>query len=121
MSNVEVIKHYFNCVNGEDYEALREVWHPDVTWRATAARPRSGIDDVMTYYPRALALYPKHFDDPVRIIDAGDTVTVEIVFDGETADGKPIHFEAIDIFDFEDGKIIKFSSWFDIDVIRAQL
>ena len=121
MSHVDLITRYFNAVNDEDWNALREMWHPDIEWRTTAARPRRGIDDVMAYYPRALALYPKHHDDPVRFIDAGDTVTVEIEFTGESRDGRPIRFDAIDIFDFVDGKIVGFSSWFDIDQIPPQM
>jgi len=121
MSNVDVIQRYFAAVNAEDWEALREVWHPDVVWRAIAARRRSGIDDVMTYYPRALAPYPVHYDDPVRVIDAGETVTVEIEFTGESDTGKTVRFDAVDIFDFVDGKIIKFSSWFDIEDLRSQM
>ena len=57
----------------------------------------------------------------MRIIDAGETVTVEIVFTGKSLDDKPIRFDAVDVFDFEGGLIRRFSSWFDIDELRAQL
>lgn len=121
MSHVDLIAHYFDAVNDEDWSALRQMWHPDIEWRATAARPRKGIDDVMTYYPRAIALYAKHYDDPVRFIEEGNSVTVKIEFTGENRQGKPIRFDAIDVFDFADGKIVRFSSRFDIDEIRSQM
>ena len=119
--NLDVIDRYFAAINSEDWPALALLWHRDVEWRATGARPRRGKEDVLTYYPRALALYPKHHDDPARIIDAGETITVEIVFTGETRDAKPIRFDAVDVFDFEDGLIRGFSSWFDLDELRGQL
>ncbi len=120
-SNLDVIDRYFASINAEDWPALARIWHEDVRWRATSARPRRGKEDVLSYYPRALALYPKHHDDPVRIIDAGDTITVEIVFTGETRDAKPVRFDAVDVFDFDGGLIKGFSSWFDIDELRKQL
>jgi ketosteroid isomerase-like protein len=120
-TNIDVIHRYFAAINAEDWEALARLWHPEAEWRATGARRRDGKDDLLTYYPRALALYPQHHDDPVRIIDAGETVTVEIVFTGRTRDDKPVRFDAVDVFDFEGGLIRRFSSWFDIDELRAQL
>lgn len=120
-SNIEVINRYFASINAEDWDGLAVLWHPEVDWRATGARRRSGKDDVLSYYPRALALYPTHHDEPVRIIDAGETITVEIVFTGKTRDGKAIRFDAIDVFDFERGLIRRFSSWFDMDQLREQL
>ncbi len=121
MSNIASIEAYFAAINAEDYDALGELWHPDATWRAVGARPRAGKEDVLTYYPKALALYPTHHDEATRIIEAGDTILVEITFTGATPEGKTITFDAIDVFDFEDGLIKGFSSWFDIDHIRSQL
>lgn len=121
MSNRATIAQYFAAVNAEDWATLAELWHPDATWRAVGARRRSGKEDVLGYYPRAIALYPKHRDEPTRIIEAGDTVVVEITFTGETPDGKPVTFDAVDVFDLDEGLIRGFSSWFDIDELRAQL
>ncbi len=120
-ANREVVTAYFAAINSEDWDALAELWHDDAVWRATGARPRRGKKDVLIYYPRALALYPDHDDEPTRIIDAGDTIVVEITFTGRTPGGKPVTFEAVDVFDFEEGLIKGFSSWFDMDELRAQL
>jgi ketosteroid isomerase-like protein len=118
--NRAVIERYFHCINHEDWDGLAELWHDDAEFRVTAARPRSGKEDVLRYYPKALAPFPEHWDEPTRIIVAGNTVTVEIDFIGRTADGRPVEFPAVDIFDLEDGKIRNFSSWFDIELIRKQ-
>ena len=116
----QAILDYFDAINAEDWDKLASLWVDDAELRVVAARPRSGREDVLTYYPRALAPFPKHYDDPVRISVAGDVVTVEIKFTGETADGKPIEFDAVDVFDMRDGKLWKMSSWFDIEHIRRQ-
>jgi ketosteroid isomerase-like protein len=120
-SNREGIEAYFAAINSENWDGLAELWDQDAEWRAVGARPRHGKEDVLTYYPRALALYPEHHDDPTRIIEDGDTIVVEISFTGVTPEGKPVTFEAVDVFDFKDGLIRTFSSWFDMDLLRAQL
>jgi len=114
------ILDYFDAINAEDWDKLASLWTEDAELNVVAARPRRGRDDVLTYYPKALAPFPKHHDDPVRISVAGDVVTVEIKFTGELADGRPIEFDAVDVFDMRDGKLWKMSSWFDIDHIRRQ-
>jgi len=116
----QAIIDYFDSINAEDYAKLATLWVEDAELDVVAARPRRGREDVLTYYPRALALFPKHYDDPVRISVAGDVVTVEIKFTGEMADGRPVEFDAVDVFDMRDGKLWKMSSWFDIEHIRRQ-
>jgi ketosteroid isomerase-like protein len=120
-ANRDTIDAYFRAINSEDLNSLAGLWHKDAVWRAVAARPRRGKDEVLTYYPRVFDLYPDHHDEPTRIIEDGDTIVVEITFNGKTPEGKPITFEAIDVFDLEDGLIKRFSSWFDMDELRAQL
>lgn len=116
----QAILDYFDSINAEDFDKLATLWVEDAELNVVAARPRRGRDDVLTYYPRALGLFPKHYDDPVRISVAGDVVTVEIKFTGEMADGRPVEFDAVDVFDMRDGKLWKMSSWFDIEHIRRQ-
>ena len=115
-----VILDYFDAINTEKWEKLASLWCDDAELRVVAARPRFGRDDVLTYYPKALAGYPKHFDDPVRISVAGDVVTVEIAFTGTTPEGHPVTFDAVDVFDLKDGKLWKMSSWFNIEDVRRQ-
>ena len=110
MSDVpQAIHDYFDAINSEDWDKLASLWTEDAELNVVAARPRKGRDDVLTYYPRALAPFPKHYDDPYRISVAGDVVTVEIEFTGEMADGRPVHFFAVDVFDMRDGKLWKMS------------
>ena len=116
----QVILDYFDAINTEDWDKLAGLWTEDAELDVVAARPRRGREDVLTYYPKALSMYPEHWDEPVRISDAGDVVTVEIDFTGKMADGTPVAFKAVDIFDIKDGKLWKMSSWFDILDVRRQ-
>ena len=61
--------------------------------------------------------FPVHYDDPHTVHIAGDTITVEITFTGETVDGVPSTFEAVDVFTLEDGLIRRLTTWYDLDTI----
>lgn len=117
----EAITTYFDAINNEDWERLSTVWRPDAELIATGARPRSGIDDIVTYYPRTLAPWKQHLDSPTRFVVAGDTVTVEIHFSGRSADGVDVEFDAVDVFDLVDGKIARVTNWYDTSKVRALL
>ena len=117
----QAIVDYFDAINNEDWDKLASLWCEDSELRVVAARPRFGREDVLTYYPKALAGYPKHYDDPYRISVAGDVVTVEIAFTGTTPEGHEVTFDAVDVFDMKDGKLWKMSSWFNIEDVRKQV
>jgi hypothetical protein len=45
----------------------------------------------------------------------------EVTFSGTTADGRDVTFDAVDVFDLEDGLIRRFSNWYDIAYARRVL
>jgi hypothetical protein len=49
---------------------------------------------------------------------SGDVVTVEIAFTGETQEGVPVEFEAVDVFTLRDGRICRLTTWYDIERVR---
>ena len=65
--------------------------------------------------------FPVHQDNPTRFLEAGNTVVVEIAFAGSTADGTKVAFDAVDIFDVEDGRICRLSQWFDTAALASML
>jgi ketosteroid isomerase-like protein len=121
MTNEQAVRRYFECIDNEDWAGLRSLFAPAATLRAVGARPRSGVDEIVDYYERALRPWTHHTDNPTRIVAAGDTFTVEVTFTGETPDGRTVTFDAVDIFDLSDGSIVAFSSWYDTDYARRQL
>ena len=59
--------------------------------RSSAGSASRAGTTILPYYVGALVTnFPVHHDDPYRVHVAGDTVTVEIAFTGETVDGVPI-------------------------------
>jgi steroid Delta-isomerase len=123
-SNPEVpaaIATYFSAINAEDWDRLATVWRDDAELIAVGARPRVGKGAIVQYYPKTLAPWKDHFDDPTRFIVAGDTVTVEIHFSGRSADGIEVEFDAVDVFDLVEGKIQRVTNWYDTSAVRKLL
>jgi ketosteroid isomerase-like protein len=121
MSNDEVVRRYFYCLDHEDWDQMRELWHSDGTLRAVGARPREGIEEVMDLFSKLFVPWPRHRDAPTRILDAGDAVTVEVTFTGTTPDGREVRFDAVDIFDLRDGRIQRMTNWYDTAYARKML
>jgi hypothetical protein len=114
-----VIGRYFNGVNTEDWEDFRGIWHDDAVVEVVGGIRVQGWDAILPYYVGALQNFPVHHDDPYRVHVAGDTITVEIAFTGETVDGVPTTFEAVDVFTLEDGLVRRLTTWYDLDRVLS--
>jgi ketosteroid isomerase-like protein len=118
----EATEAYFDAINGERYDEVARLFAADGVLCAPGTKPRVGHDEIADYFRAALAPYPDHRDDPTRIVVADRTVTVEIHFSGKVANGAPLEFDAVDVFDYDDeGLIVKLTSWYDSHRVRRHL
>lgn len=117
----DVVDRYFAAVNSGDWLGLRDLFTEHAVLAAPGVRTRHGRDAVGSYYPRVLSGYAEHFDRPGRRLDCGSTTVVEISFAGRRVDGRPVAFDAVDLFDLEDGRIARLSIWYDTAAVAAML
>jgi ketosteroid isomerase-like protein len=117
------VLRYFECLNGDDWDGLREIWHEDGQLRAVGARPRDDREGVVQYFSKLFDPWPVHVDTPTRLIvsEPDSTVVAEVTFTGRTPDGRDVEFDAVDVFDLVDGRIKKLTNWYDIDYVRRAL
>ena len=116
-----VVRRYFDAVDAEDFDTLRQVLHPDVALTACGSRPRHGSEAVLDLFAKIFERFPVHSDRPTRLICDGDTVVAEIHFEGRSATGVHVTFEAVDVFDIVDGRIVRLTQWLDSAHLERQL
>jgi ketosteroid isomerase-like protein len=119
----EVVMRYFECLDTENWDGMRDIWHEDGRLRAVGARPRDDREGVIQYFSKLFTPWPEHEDRPDRLVvsERDGTVLAEVTFTGRTAKGDHVAFEAIDVFDIVDGRIKKLSNWYDIDYARKSI
>ena len=116
-----VVRSYFDAVDAEDFDTLRRVLHPDVALTACGSRPRQGAEAALDLFRAIFERFPVHSDRPTRLICDGGTVVAEIHFEGRSATGVDITFEAVDVFDIVDGRIVRLTQWLDSAHLERQL
>jgi hypothetical protein len=121
-SQQRVVDAYFDGVNEDRFEEVAALFAPDAQLIAPGVRPRTGPQEIAPYFARALQAYPTHHDEPTRTVHADGTTTVEIHFTGELANGAPLEFDAVDVFDFDaDRKIARLLTVYDSHLVRTRL
>jgi len=117
----ETLERYFRDVNAEEWDDFRGIWHDEAELRVVGGVHLRGREDVLAYYPRVLASFPAHHDEPYAVHVAGDVATVEIRFRGETRQGVVTEWEALDVFRFRDGLISSLATWYDVALVVGDL
>jgi ketosteroid isomerase-like protein len=116
-----VVRRYFACLDAEDWETMRTLWHDDAELRAVGTRPQHGIDAIIAFCGRIFEPWHVHRDAPTRFLPCGDTIVVEVTFSGTTHDGREVTFDAVDVFDLRAGRIRRLCTWYDIAHARKLL
>jgi uncharacterized protein (TIGR00369 family) len=120
--HVDAVTEYFACVNEERFDDLLALFTPDAQLQAPGVPLLRGLEEIRDYYERAFRPYPVHRDEPMRIVRAGPTATVDIRFTGTIANGAELQFDAVDVFDLApDGRIARCTSWYDSHRVREML
>jgi ketosteroid isomerase-like protein len=117
----DTVRNYFTCLDTENWDAMRELWHVDAELRAVGTRARKGVDEVIAYFSTLFAPWPRHTDAPTRLLISGHTVVAEVTFTGTTADGRDVSFDAVDVFDLAEGRIRRLTNWYDLAYARRVL
>ena len=115
------VSAYFEAINAEDWDALAGLWEPDAELYPAGGPPPHGREAIAAYYPRLLAGWAEHTDQPGRRITEASTVVLEIAFTGTTREGRPVTFDALDVFDLAGPRIRRLSIWYDTAAVIRQV
>jgi ketosteroid isomerase-like protein len=115
------VEGYFAAINADRFGDLVAVLAPDVEIHTVGAATVRGCDAAVAHFPAVLAGYAAHDDRVTRWIEAPDAIVCEIRFEGRLRDGRPVAFDALDVFDVRDGRITKIVTWYDTRAVARQV
>ncbi|WP_255197613.1 nuclear transport factor 2 family protein [Halorarius litoreus] len=103
----EAVRSYYEYVDSEAYEALFDLFSPDITYVRSGPRELDGIDELREFYLQERPLRGEHTVDDL-LVD-GDRVAVRGRYEGrKLTDGEEITFGFADFLRFDDdGKIVE--------------
>ncbi len=114
VDNVTVAKTYFAAVNQKKMDDLGAVFAEDGMLTFPMLSPIKGRTAIREFYTGVLQFYPKAFDDVTRwFVSAAGDVAAEIHFEGRTATGRDVVFDAVDVFIIKDGLIQDLHIFYD--------
>jgi ketosteroid isomerase-like protein len=115
------VEGYFLAINSDAFADLEAVFAADVEIHTVGAQPVVGRAAALAHFPRILANYAEHEDRVTRWIETPGAIVTEIDFEGKLADGRPVVFSALDVFDLRDGRITRVTTWYDTRDVRRQV
>src|SRR5512146_1152892 len=99
VDTVAVAKSYFAAVNETRLDDLAAVFAPHGVLSFPMLEPIQGRQAIRDFYAGVLQFYPRRYDEVTRwfVSGTGD-VAAEIHFEGRTATGRDVVFDAVDLF-----------------------
>lgn len=112
--NVKVAKAYFSAVNDTRLDDLAAVFAENARLEFPTLDPIVGRRNIRDFYAGVLQFYPQRRDEVTRYFTTpeGD-VAAEIHFEGKTATGRDVIFDAVDLFTVRQGQIESLRIFYD--------
>ena len=115
--NVELARRGFEAWNTGDMDALRELYDPDIIWRAPKGWPEPGPYVGREAVMRQLEQMRETFDaDSFELIsdfiDIGDRVAVRFIWRG-VGHGPESNIEATGVYTWREGRIVYIEFFWD--------
>ncbi len=111
---VAVVKRYFSAVNETRLDDLAAVFAPDGVLHFPVLEPLRGRQAIRNFYAGVLDFYPKRYDDVTQWFTSEQgNVAAYIHFEGQTATGNDVIFDAVDVFTIRDGMIQQLQIFYD--------
>lgn len=124
-SNVETVQGLYESFAEGDTDAVVDTWAPDIELIEPEGLVGSGTfrgpDEILENVFAGLA---NDWTDvsvvPERYVDGDDTIVALVTWSGTNVEtGKSTEFRGAHVFDFEDGKIARWTSYADTALFNA--
>ena len=124
-TNTERVQELYDSFAEGDMEAIRDIMDPDAELLMPKGIARGGtfhgFDDIVE---NVFSVLGNEWEDmsvvPERYVADGDTVVVLLSWSGTYSEtGKSVAYPNAHVFDFEDGKIVQWTSYADTALFNA--
>lgn len=124
MSNVAVVESMYESFSNGDMEAVVTMWNEDIELHEPEGIVVGGIhrgqEEVLELLTTVAGMYEEMSATPERYVNSGDTVVALGTGSGTSAEtGKSVEFPFAHVYDFEDGKISRWTSYIDTALFNA--
>ncbi|AJC24970.1 MULTISPECIES: ester cyclase [Bacillus] len=129
-NNKELVRRYFETIEQEKYDALKDFCHKDFVFYPQVDTPYPGVEGLIESEKKNFDAFPD-FKMPIKAMAAeGDLVAAYFIFEGRhtgipfagvPATGKSVKFSLMMLLRIVDGKIIEHRSHVDVHDILRQL
>jgi ketosteroid isomerase-like protein len=126
-TNIKKVQELYDSFTEGDFEAIRDIMDPGVELHEpkgiSGGGTQHGFDDIVeNVFSRIGAEWEDVSVVPDRYVADGDTVVVLLTWSGTgIKTGKSVAYPNAHVFDFEDGKIVQWTSYADTALFNAAL
>ena len=113
MSNIDVIRAYWECEGNKDLEGILRCFQPDATFKAPISERLKGLDQLRDLYSAIITSFAEAKVHMQRYTEDGDRLAVEWMIPFTTYDGKTGEARGCNVFTVKDGKIQDLRSYFN--------
>lgn len=127
-TNKELVRRFFETIEQEKYEELKDFCHPDFVFYPQVDTPYPGVDGLIESEKKNFDAFPGFKMPIVGMAAEGDLVAAYFIFEGKhtgipfagvPAKGKTARFSLMIQLRISEGKIIEQRSHVDVhDIIR---
>ena len=126
MSNVELIKKFYDAFANKDMQIINQVCNKSIEWNTLKGMPHGGkyvgikatFED---YFPNMLSNFEEFHAIPEEYIESKDNVTVIGKYQGISINGKGFEVPFSHTYDIQENKITKFRQFTDTKIIQDSL
>ncbi|ELZ32017.1 hypothetical protein C474_07622 [Halogeometricum pallidum JCM 14848] len=125
--NLETVKGLYESFAEGDIEAIRDIMNPDVVLHEpkgiTGGGTHRGFDDIVeNIFSKLGTEWVDVSVVPERYVADDDTVVVLHTWSGTySKTGKSVEYPNVHVLDFEDGKVVQWTSYADTALFNAAL
>ncbi|WP_234447155.1 ester cyclase [Virgibacillus salexigens] len=129
-ANKELVRRFFETIEQEKYEDLKDFCHPDFVFYPQLDTPYPGVDGLIKSEKKNFDAFPGFKMPIVEMVAEGDLVSACFIFEGKhtgipfagvPATGKEARFSLMILLRISEGKIIEQRSFVDVHDIIHQI